>query len=132
MSKSSSTASKRERERMKADKAAMKRERRDQRKNERLTSGTPPDVEGRAEALAGADRKEQAVLDVIGAGPPERIPTGPPAIQRAARTPRHALGVTGAARYNKGTGSDGRVGPCHRDNLGSISLRPSTLRLLVR
>jgi hypothetical protein len=60
MSKSCCTARKRERERMKVERVAMKRERRDQRKSERLKADTEHDAEGNLLPLVESIRQNEA------------------------------------------------------------------------
>ena len=77
MAKSSSTARKRERERMKVEKATMKRERRDQRKSERLKADTERGVDDKAEGSEGTQQEEHAVIERMGAGASRADPAGP-------------------------------------------------------
>ncbi len=60
MAKRGSTARKRERERMKVERAALKRERRDQRKSEKLEADTDQGVEGEATLPEGTIAPEAA------------------------------------------------------------------------
>ena len=95
MAQRGSTARKRERERMKIEKAAMKRERRDQRKSERLAADTERAVEDQAEGAACAHQEEQAVVEAIGAEPP-RVDSARP-----------SCNLTSGADSPKGVGRNG-------------------------
>lgn len=70
MSKHTSTVRKRERERMKVEKAAMKRERRDQRKSERLKAYAEHGVEGTAPVVEAASDPEAADRQAQGSTEP--------------------------------------------------------------